>query len=214
MNLKYNVGNKVVINGYKRYYPDWVDGDILEIVTVDENDCAQPYRVRNLRTNELRWPVGIQNYIFPYQLKKKNATIITKKVWRGNTKCREIVEFKNVMTRDELPSEYINGHPMFFVCDVRGSYFEVDESGKPDWKLSSRDRQRIMQNFDVSDIDTNGYGFILSQGDVWSEENFQKIVGKMRKAGERLAMVRRKEKQAKEEERKRAEWSGTEEVEI
>jgi hypothetical protein len=119
----------------------------------------------------------------------RNARILTKKVWINGVKHRMIVGFENVKKYDELPNEYT----------TNGLYF---------WEqLNANGRPRLQIN-----LPRGRYGINTAPtvGDIMTDGEFEAMTTWLRRAGERLAKINRKngKKQGKDE------WSGMDIVEI
>ena len=138
----------------------------------------------------------------------KVARILTEKVMVDGHKCRKILGFEGILGRDELPAVYIGGEPRFYhVGTALHGHFAV-VNGTARWM--GADRIRAQVDVDIPSegepkIDVGRYCLLLTEGDIWLETTFQNILVWMKRAGARLAKIRKAEKAA---------WSGKEDVEI
>ena len=105
----------------------------------------------------------------------KQASIETEKVMVGETPFRRILGFKDVLSKDELPAEYLQGELCFF-----------------------KDSEYIHVN-------TPDSGWSIQPGEVLKEQTFQEVLVWLKRAGSRLAKIRKKEQES---------WGGKEVVTI
>lgn len=152
--------------------------------------------------------------------------IRTEKVKRGCGKnavrCRKILEITGCQRESELPVKYLDergDEPVFYRNTSYRCYgsWDVDECGRyytdPVGVIDTSDVVVVRMRFPthvMNDISAyqwvnsryNARGHIMiAEGEVLLEEDFQKIVKWMKKAGERLHLIN-------------SEWSGEETVTI
>lgn len=170
----------------------------------------------------VRMPDDVFLVMNPRNIKKmaennsKEARIINEKVWVGDKKCRKILGFENVKAFEDLPEEYRTSDSHFYIgysvgrisdntnYTINGYKRQHTEPKTPYIVMATRNRGNMDEDFKLFYV-----GFVLK------EEDYQWLVGEMRKAGERLAQINRanRDKAKKEEEKKREdarkkEWSG------
>lgn len=150
-------------------------------------------------------------WFYPFVLEKvddrpKAAHILTEKVMVGDTPCRKIVGFEGIGRRDELPKKYVVGTPAFWYHQGRSGAHVFDGTSmgweRPDGSGIGLD----MHLPACVRIDVGCYMFTgMNVGDVWPEPTFQELLTWLKRAGSRLAKIRKQEKVA---------WAGEETVEI
>ena len=139
----------------------------------------------------------------------KSAKIVTEKVWVGNVKCRKILGFENIVKSHEVPMEYLSGKPRFcLVRHIRHATCYTPKIYLGDGKYKREGDSDEVVDFYVPRgedpvIDMGGYSTLIGIGDVYPEETFQNILVWLRRAGERLAEINKKNA-----------WSGEETVVI
>jgi len=141
--------------------------------------------------------------------KSHAARILTEKVTIEGMPCRKILGFEGILSQEELPEKYNNGLPEFsFDKDERSAHRFVFDGN--DLRLHHSELSRGVLHFHVPDADPKikACGFCLTYmniGDILPEKTFQQILVWLKRAGSRLAKIRKQEKAA---------WSGKETVEI
>ena len=113
--------------------------------------------------------------------------------------CVELLEFVGIAKREDLPESYVDGRPSFFLLNAY-------------WNIRKFDGTQIVlgdtaSGFGVDinlpdgvDVSLFGeYSAVLSVGDVIEEKAFREILVWLKRAGSRLAKIRRKEEKQKEE---------------
>jgi hypothetical protein len=161
------------------------------------------------------WVVDIDGdaWLYPeFVLQKVNskaACILTEKVMVGDVKCRKITGLEGILTEQELPDKYTNGEPAFWFKPQHGGA-HIFRNGKMTWGNSFAPEYAsnpgISCSFPSNDIDVGEFIFHgLHVGDIWPETTFQNILIWLKRAGSRLAKIRKQEHDA---------WSGCEEVSI
>lgn len=141
---------------------------------------------------------------------RKSAHILTEKVMVGDTPCRKIVGFEGILGHDELPDKYLEGTPRFvFNPECNGSRFifngekieYVPCAGKPNCGVVNPSAPCGLDAFSA----WRPYECLVKPGDVLPEPAFQELLTWLKRAGSRLAKIRKQEKVA---------WAGEETVEI
>lgn len=106
--------------------------------------------------------------------------------------CVRILGFEGIKKKEELPAQYVQGKPSFFLRDAY-------------WNIRIFDGEKTRLGEDASgfgvDIGLPGgidgvfapYSSVLSVGDVIEEKAFQEILVWLKRAGSRLAKIRRME---------------------
>lgn len=136
------------------------------------------------------------------------ARILTEKVMVNGVKCRKIAGFEGIKEAKDLPEKYLTGFPRFHSegtlrhhghaefdgCELH--YFGDDTVQKINIKLP--------ENADPK-VDSGRFILLLATGDIWPETTFQNILIWLKRAGNRLAKIKKQEHDA---------WSGSEEVTI
>jgi hypothetical protein len=150
-------------------------------------------------------------WFYPFVLEhvggSRTASILTEKVLINDIPCRKILGFEGILGRDELPKQYLEGSPMFCNEGVKHGHGHFEFNGK---------KLRYFGSEDVTNIDIKvpcgkppevdiGYFLMMNEGDIWPETTFQNILVWLKRAGSRLAKIRKQEKAA---------WGGKETVEI
>lgn len=140
------------------------------------------------------------------ELVTKAACILTEKVMVGDTPCRKILGFEGILGRDELPAKYTDGKPSFWRYDgLLGTH--VFDGDKMDWGVNWERGDVVYLELPAGvNIDVGYYNFAgMHVGDLWPETTFQELLTWLKRAGSRLAKIRKREKAA---------WSGKETIEI
>lgn len=200
---EYSVGDKVKI--VKKVTSDdapcWVrdmDATVGEVGEVIELSCRDKTRV------EVRTSTGCWWYDFASLEKVVTLpTIVTEKIVRGGKKCRRIVSFKNMPTRESW-GECLN-KPYYYVCKSyceNSSRHDVNTEGKPFWNHSGSGDQFIEFMFEDehTDIDINVSCLILHAECVFLEDTFQAILKQLKICQRKLEKI------------SKIEWDGIEEV--
>jgi hypothetical protein len=140
----------------------------------------------------------------------------TRKVWVGETKCREILGFEGFLGVEELPKSYMADRPrMSFEKDVANLHNQVwDDQKKQMVNGTSYIRDYIeveLEKFqELDDSVFLGSWGLMFNGDIIPESLFQEFLKVFKVCGERLARINREHK----EQQKREDWSGTEDISI
>ncbi len=210
------IGMRVRLTGHCIYGPDChkfdrQTGQITHLATtITAGRCAH---VR-LDGTGARHLVAFK-FLQPVEESKKNSTnarILTEKVMVGDVPCRRILGFEGIRKREELPEAYIDGELAFRYGGIEPHQGHFNFDGREfSYCCNSADRRTVYMRVPQGDpkIEMGGYGLILHEDDIWPESSFQAIVTWMKRAGARLAKIRKEEREAK-----KAAWSGKEEVEI
>jgi hypothetical protein len=140
--------------------------------------------------------------------KSHAACILTEKVTVGGVPCRKILGFEGILSYDELPGKYMDGEPSFDLYKSSASHYEFDGYGMQ-WKSVDGTTCAVSYNIPRDSDPIIELGplpvHVLTVGDIYPEVTFQAIVVWLKRAGSRLAKIRKQEKDA---------WSGKETVEI
>lgn len=205
---EYNVGDKVKI--VKKVTSDdapcWVTdmdatvgevGEVIELSRIEWDGCD--------RTRfKVRTSTGCWWYDFASLEKVVTLpTIVTEKIVRGGKKCRRIVSFKNMPTRESW-GECLN-KPYYYVCKsycAISSRHDVNTEGKPFWNHSGSGDQFIEFMFEDehTDIDINIPHLTLDAESVFLEDTFQAILKQLKICQRKLEKI------------SKIEWDGIEEV--
>jgi hypothetical protein len=115
--------------------------------------------------------------------------------------------FEGILRKEDLPASYVNGKPAFYIDDswaqnvriFEGHGYEIGDYMEDPvcWLYVPMECEH--------EVRFEGYNPALSAGCVMKETDFQAWVKWMRRAGSRLAKIRKQEKDA---------WSGKETIEI
>lgn len=130
------------------------------------------------------------------------ARICTEKVVVDGIKCRKIIGFEGIELEKDLPREcFSDKHLWFYLSDIDDECgcFRIRD-GEQTWfkraDINCSKMTRADMYFPNHGLELNGYSFSgLTNCDIWTEENFRKILEGMKIAGNRLAAIRRKEKE-------------------
>ena len=127
-------------------------------------------------------------------MKESNvARILVGHITVRGVPCVKVLGFEGIENRENLPGSYVGGRPSFF---LRPAY----------WNIRKFDGTQIVlgdtaSGFGVDinlpdgvDVSLFGeYSAVLSVGDVIEEKAFREILVWLKRAGSRLAKIRRKE---------------------
>jgi hypothetical protein len=158
----------------------------------------------NYRLNGVYFPPAVLQGVG----KSHAARILTEKVTIDGVPCRKILGFEGILSRDELPKKYLDGFPKFDLYESSASHYEFDGT-RLRWIPSDGNSRAV--NYDIPteaepkimlDVCPT---YVLTVGDIYPENTFQNIMTWLRRAGSRLAKIRKQEKAA---------WSGKETVDI
>jgi len=140
---------------------------------------------------------------------KKVACILTEKVLVGDVPCRKILGFEGILGREELPKKYLEGKPRFLLANVwmhRKLVNGVVVLGRENATGPHDDSNLNGISFDIpTQLDGWECTTHFCIGDVIPEKIFQELLTWLKRAGSRLAKIRKQEKAA---------WSGKETIEI
>jgi hypothetical protein len=160
------------------------------------------------------WENGGQNNMPPESIehvtKQHVAKILIEKVTVGGVPCRKILGFEGVLPCDELPEKYMGGKPRFFLSDCTDSKYMFDGEVHR-WVVHGCKigiecvKYEIPEQSNPEVILDDMPIHRLATDEVYSEATFQAIVVWLKRAGSRLAKIRKQEKDA---------WSGKETIEI
>jgi len=206
---EYNVGDKVKI--VKKVTSDdapcWVtdmEATVGEVGEVIELSCRDRTRVGDRTRVYVRTSTGCWWYDFASLEKVVTLpTIVTEKIVRGGKKCRRIVSFKNMPTKEswgECPNK-----PYYYVCKSyreNGSRHDVNTEGRPFWNHNGSGDQFIEFMFEDehTDIDIHVPYLNLKAESVFLEDTFQAIVKQLKICQRKLEKI------------SKIEWDGIEEV--
>lgn len=140
--------------------------------------------------------------------KSHAARILTEKVTIDGVPCRKILGFEGILSCDELPKKYMDGVPSFDLYESSASHYEFDGFGMR-WRTVNGTTCAVSYNIPRDSDPKIVLGpcpvHVLTVGDIYPEVTFQAIVVWLKRAGSRLAKIRKQEKAA---------WSGKETIEI
>ena len=150
-------------------------------------------------------------YFYPRVLEHVNkpraACILTEKVTVSGVPCRKILGFEGIMRKEDLPASYVNGKPAFYIDDSYAQNVRIFDGHE--YKIGDYMEDPVcwlrVPNECEHEVSFEGYNPALSAGCVLKESDFQAWIKWMRRAGSRLAKIRKQEKDA---------WSGKETIEI
>ena len=135
---------------------------------------------------------------------RKSARILTEKVLINAIPCRKILGFEGILVRGELPKKYLEGTPRFAFCTNTINHTQIWDGARFVGGATMAEPGHV--DLDVpGDKWIKGTCNIMFRGDVWPETHFQEYLAWLKRAGSRLAKIRKQEKAA---------WSGKETVEI
>ena len=140
----------------------------------------------------------------------KQASIETEKITVNGIKCRRIMGFQNVLDLDALPEMYIKSGLSFYLESSQGGI--QNESNFDGQKYDSRGIEKGTPLL-VTDLPTgvllpgleDTVDPMIYVGDILREDTFQSLLVWLKRAGSRLAKIRKKEQES---------WSGKEVVTI
>ncbi|MCK9570224.1 hypothetical protein M0R72_14865 [Candidatus Pacearchaeota archaeon] len=171
--------------------------------------------VKRLREDN-GWVVDIDGdaWLYPeFVLQKVDAKshvacILTERVMVNGVKCRKIIGFEGIWGREELPGRYTRGKPAFWQYEGSDGHFVVEDE-MAEWICSTPfgKAQNLALEFPDSEprIKIDVPCLVMAVGSVWTESDFQNILIWLKRAGSRLAKIKRQEHDA---------WTGQEEVSI
>lgn len=198
---KFKVGDKVRQTGPSEMgFTDNIGQ--IGIITKMHGPCSADVDWQNGKDNAM--PITSLEHVN----KSQAACILTEKVTIDGMPCRRIMGFEGINQRSDLPAKYVCNEPSFWLVDgKRGRH--VFQDGKMRWVASWEDpaKCRVMLALpDEVKIDVGGYAFDgIQERSVWPETTFQELLVWLKRAGARLAKIRKQEKAA---------WSGKETIEI
>lgn len=135
------------------------------------------------------------------------ACILTEKVTVGGVPCRKILGFEGIKSKCDLPDDYVNGKPAFYIDDSWAQNVRIFEGHG--YEIGDYMEDPVcwlyVPNECEHEVRFEGYNPALSAGCVLKESDFQAWIKWMRRAGSRLAKIRKQKKNA---------WSGKETIEI
>jgi hypothetical protein len=138
----------------------------------------------------------------------KQAAIETEKIMVGETPCRKILAFQNILAEEELPGTYIRGVSFYRVSEgskggQNGNMWNGEEHVSRDvLKGTPLVITDLPEKHGIPAMGTDPYLYI---DDVLREDTFQAILVWLKRCGSRLAKIRKKEHES---------WSGMEVVTI
>jgi hypothetical protein len=161
---------------------------------------------------DVHWDNGNGNTMKPESVehvkRSHAACILTEKVTVGGVPCRRILGFEGILSYDELPEKYLEGVPSFDLYKSSASHYEFDGYGMQ-WKSVDGTTRAVSYNIPRDSDPIIELGplpvHVLTVGDIYPEATFQAIVVWLKRAGARLAKIRKPEKDA---------WSCKETIEI
>ena len=131
------------------------------------------------------------------------ARILFEKVMVNGTKCRKITGFEGILQYDELPGKYTEGVPSFDLYKSSASHYEFDGSEML-WKSVDGTSSAVSYNIPRDSDPIVVLGplpvHVLTLGDIYPEATYRAIFIWLKRAGSRLAKIRREERDA---------WSGS-----
>ena len=134
--------------------------------------------------------------------KQPVARILFEKILVNGVKCRRITGFEGILGGGDLPDAYISGVPSFWLRDpgLRGAH--VFDGAKMDWQYPDGSEHGISLELPPrTKISVGGWYFAgMHVGDIWPESTYQELLTWLKRAGSRLAKIRRQEREA---------WSGS-----
>jgi hypothetical protein len=199
------VGMRVKVCGREPVVPETVIGNVYRVKKLDDNGVP---------------PIGLDVpgagksgiwWFDPDQLEPapsgKAARIRTEKIWVDDTKCRKVLGFEGILGEEDLPEEYTNGSPAFYIdvnCPSPSGH--VFRDNRMYWLPVSGDLVIRFACADRMRIDVGAFGFTgIHEGSIWPETTWQELLKWMKAAGSRLAAINRRERDS---------WKGEEVVEI
>ena len=179
----------------------WVDGDMDAFV----GKTCQVTAISSEGHVQLKY--GFDGwYFYPFVLEHVNkspaARILFEKILVNGVKCRKITGFEGILGKDALPKKYIEGRPAFWQYNTATRGAHVFDGAKMGWQYSDGSNCRLFLELpDGIEIDVAGWCFAgMSVGDVWPETTYQELLTWLKRAGSRLAKIRKQEREA---------WSGS-----
>lgn len=204
--MKIEVGSKVRVKEAAGGVPCFVVGNVYEVAEIggDFGDGIGLKIQGATGKNGLWWWHDHRMLELAEDL--ESARILTKKVMVGNVPCRMILGFEGILGKEELPKKYVEGAPSFWYHMGRtGAH--VFDGNKMNWEYPDGSDIGLDMRLPAGvSIDVGCYTFSdMNVGDVWPEKTFQVLLTWLKRAGSRLAKIRKQEKEA---------WSGQETIEI
>ena len=134
--------------------------------------------------------------------KSPAAKILFEKILVNGIKCRKITGFEGILQHAELPKKYIEGCPAFWYEGEAPLGAHVFNGVCMDWQLPDDSCETVRVYLPPgAKIDVGQYGFCgMNVGDIWPESTYQELLTWLKRAGSRLAKIRREEREA---------WSGS-----
>lgn len=175
---------------------DEMVGKVYEITTIWGNGLIQ-----------LDGKYSFHPDVLEHVNKRHVAHILTEKIMVNGVKCRKILGFKGISQKHELPEKYTACAPSFHVDFHRALGAHVFNGTIMEWEHPSGSTTGLRMRLpDDVHIDVGVYGFTgMNVGDVWPETTFHELLACLKRAGSRLAEIRKQERES---------WKGKEEVEI
>lgn len=108
--------------------------------------------------------------------------------------CVRILGFGGIKAMNDLPRSYVNGRPSFYLRDAYWNIRKFDGGSIVLGDPASGSGVEISLPRDINMLRMFGtYSSVLSVGDVIEEKAFQEILVWLKRAGSRLAKIRRME---------------------
>lgn len=197
---KFRVGDLVKVT--KKFGSD--EGDLDWAPTMDKFVGTTLRVVRVDDAGDVLLDCGWWFYpsVLKHVAKSPVARILFEKILVNGTKCREITGFEGILRKDELPKKYVDGCPAIWYDDLKSSGTHVFDGSHMTWLYPRGYASLIVMELPTSaKIDVGPYMFIgMSVGDIWPDATYQKLLTWCKRAGSRLAKIRKEEREA---------WSGS-----
>ena len=156
-----------------------------------------------MRRCEYQMETLIYHDVLAYAMQAK---IITEKILFREDRARKVIGFEGIKAESKLPVEYLAAvEPARIDRGMTMEYAKHLHFGMDNGRL------HLMPPEDMHGLSNDGCGcrsYYITRGDVFAEDDFQKIVCVMRKAGARYARIKHELKL------KTADWCGKEVIEI
>ena len=130
------------------------------------------------------------------------AKIKYEKVMYKGGKAIKITDWEGMLHFEDLPTKYIQGGPHFYAGRLNNyqEYIQCEWLGK--------EKIPFIRIEDGSSHTLNTKGDAIYKGDIFTQENFQKLISELKKAGNRLTEINKEIKETQEK------WNGEGEITI
>lgn len=198
------IGMPVKVIGKEPIVPDSVLGNIYKVKVIDDHgEHWIGLDVKGDGKDGIWWFDPMELEPVP---RSNAARIRTDKIIVDGIKCRKVISFEGILGHNELPKEYLKGYPAFWIEEMWHPYGHVFQNGEMRWANVGTKHDVFFSLPPWTKIDVGKFNFAgIQEGSIWPEATWQELVKWMKRAGARLAAIRKREKDS---------WKGEEVVEI